>query len=122
MFRNAQYCWGLHFAHILFADFIGVPPLLSRRILETLTYLARNHQYVAKLLLHLELPRQVLCDLGTPDQGCGKAVVMEEDKPEEKKGNVSIVLLLSLLNQPLYMRSVAHLEQVGKKCFSSPAI
>ncbi|ONK58274.1 uncharacterized protein A4U43_C09F10490 [Asparagus officinalis] len=84
----------------------GVPPLLSRRILETLTYLARNHQYVAKLLLSFELPCPVL---GTQDQGRGKAV-MEEDKPDDKK--VSIVLLLSLLNQPLYMRSVAHLEQL----------
>lgn len=90
----------------------GVPPLLSRRILETLTYLARNHQYVAKLLLHLELPRQVSCLPSTSDQGRGKAVIMEEDKPEDKKGDFSIALLLSLLNQPLYMRSVAHLEQL----------
>ncbi|ONK77230.1 uncharacterized protein A4U43_C02F4420 [Asparagus officinalis] len=90
----------------------GVPPLLSRRILETLTYLARNHEYVAKLLLNIEIPRLVLCDLEMSNQGRGKALIMEEDEPEDKKGDFSIVLLISLLNQPLYMRSVAHLEQL----------
>jgi E3 ubiquitin-protein ligase HUWE1 len=83
--------------------------LVSRRILETLTYLARNHPNVAKLLLYLELTRRI----GTEarDVGRGKGVLMEEDKPENDKA-YAIVLLLTLLNQPLYMRSVAHLEQV----------
>ncbi|KAJ1685644.1 hypothetical protein LUZ63_017034 [Rhynchospora breviuscula] len=87
----------------------GVPPLVSRRILETLTYLARNHPNVAKLLLYLELSRPI----GTQarDLGRGKAVLMEEDKTENDKA-YAIVLLLTLLNQPLYMRSVAHLEQL----------
>ncbi|XP_073006653.1 E3 ubiquitin-protein ligase UPL2-like [Typha latifolia] len=90
----------------------GVPPLVSRRILETLTYLARNHPNVAKLLLHLELPHPTACQAEASDQGRGKAIIMEEDKPEDKRGVLAIVLLLSLLNQPLYMRSVAHLEQL----------
>ncbi|KAJ6822557.1 E3 ubiquitin-protein ligase UPL1-like [Iris pallida] len=90
----------------------GVPPLVSRRILETLAHLARNHQYVAKLLLHLELPHLHSCELSTSDQERGKAVLMEDDKHEDKKGELPIVLLLNLLNQPLYMRSVAHLEQL----------
>lgn len=83
--------------------------MVSRRILETLTYLARNHPNVAKLLLYLELTRPT----GTEarDVGRGKAILMEEDKPENDKA-YAIVLLLTLLNQPLYMRSVAHLEQV----------
>ncbi|KAG0456444.1 hypothetical protein HPP92_024232 [Vanilla planifolia] len=39
---------------------------------------------------------------------------MEEDNPEETigKGDFSVVVLLRLLNQPLYMRSIAHLEQL----------
>jgi len=88
-----------------------VPPLVSRRILETLTYLARNHPQVAKLFLHLELPYPLV---ESSDQGHGKAVlVMEEDQPEVEKGDFFIILLLNLLNQPLYLRSVAHLEQVN---------
>ncbi|XP_020690222.1 E3 ubiquitin-protein ligase UPL2 [Dendrobium catenatum] len=91
----------------------GVPPLVSRRVLETLTFLARNHQYVAKLLLHHEVSGLGVSQVGTLNQGRGKAI-MEEDKPEGMigKGDFSIVVLLRLLNQPLYMRSVAHLEQL----------
>ncbi|KAK8928928.1 Pectinesterase QRT1 [Platanthera zijinensis] len=49
-----------------------------------------------------------------PIKGRGKAVIMEEDKPKDMigKGGFSIVVLLKLLTQPLYMRSVAHLEQL----------
>lgn len=82
--------------------------MVSRRALETLTYLARNHPNVARLLLHLELPHQI----ETSDKARGKAIIMEEQRLEDKKGVFAIVLLLRLLNQPLYMRSVAHLEQV----------
>ncbi|XP_042384907.1 E3 ubiquitin-protein ligase UPL1-like [Zingiber officinale] len=86
----------------------GVPPLLSRRILETLTYLAKNHPKVSKLLLHLELP--ILPE--ATDRGRGKAVLMDEDKSEFRIGAYAIVLLLGLLRQPLYTRSVSHLEQL----------
>ncbi|XP_042508612.1 E3 ubiquitin-protein ligase UPL2-like [Macadamia integrifolia] len=93
----------------------GVPPLVSRRILETLTYLARNHPSVAKLLLQLELPQTPVNEPESPDQARGKAVMIVDDDIESKqhqKGDFSIVLLLSLLNQPLYLRSIAHLEQL----------
>ncbi|RZR70494.1 hypothetical protein BHM03_00000310 [Ensete ventricosum] len=69
----------------------GVPPLVSRRILETLTYLARNHTKVSKLLLHLELPCSPACLLETSVQARGKAVLMEEDKPEDERGAFAIV-------------------------------
>ena len=47
----------------------------------------------------------------------GKALMTdEESQPEtvnkESTANFPIVLLLKLLNQPLYSRSIAHLEQV----------
>ncbi|KAK1316020.1 E3 ubiquitin-protein ligase UPL2 [Acorus calamus] len=94
----------------------GVPPLLSRRILETLTYLARNHPYVAKFLLHMVLPQPATPNSLNAEQDRGKAVmIMEEDQSErllQQKGDTSIVSLLSLLNQSLYLRSVAHLEQL----------
>lgn len=84
--------------------------MVSRRILETLTYLARNHPQVAKLFLHLELPRT---SVQHSDQRHGKAVAIMQDDRSEEKGDFPLILLLSLLNQPLYLRSVAHLEQVN---------
>lgn len=93
----------------------GVPPLVSRRVLETLTYLAKNHPFVAKILLEFRLPHQVLQhNLRSPDQR-GKAIAVSQEDELEKnqsQGNVSLALLLSLLNQPLYLRSIAHLEQL----------
>lgn len=92
----------------------GVPPLVSRRVLETMTYLARNHPYVAKLLLQLDMPRSPGEELQGSDQR-GKSIMLTEgdDMPKtEHRGDVAIVLLLSLLNQPLYLRSIAHLEQL----------
>ncbi|OMO50799.1 hypothetical protein CCACVL1_30240 [Corchorus capsularis] len=87
--------------------FDGVPPLVSRRVLETLTYLARNHPYVAKILLQFKLPLPTLQELNI-DQSRGKALMTDE----QQIGYISIALLLSLLNQPLYLRSIAHLEQL----------
>ncbi|QCE00747.1 E3 ubiquitin-protein ligase HUWE1 [Vigna unguiculata] len=93
-------------------SFDGVPPLLSRRILETLTYLARNHLYVAKILLQFRLPHPAIKE---PVDARGKAVIVvegEENISESNEGYVSIAMLLGLLNQPLYLRSIAHLEQL----------
>lgn len=91
--------------------FIGAPPLVSRRVLETLTYLARNHPYVAKILLQFKFFRPTLQESENANQDCGKAV-MAVDHNLQSEGYLSIALLLSLLNQPLYLRSIAHLEQV----------
>ncbi|PPD77872.1 hypothetical protein GOBAR_DD25184 [Gossypium barbadense] len=88
--------------------FDGVPPLVSRRVLETLTYLARNHPYVAKILLQFRLPLPILQEQRNIDQSRGKALMNEV----QLEGFSSIALLLSLLNQPLYLRSIAHLEQL----------
>uniref|UniRef100_A0A251J556 HECT-type E3 ubiquitin transferase n=1 Tax=Manihot esculenta TaxID=3983 RepID=A0A251J556_MANES len=97
-------------------SFDGVPPLVSRRILETLTYLARNHPYVAKILLQFRLPLPTLQQRENSDQSRGKAVMIveeyEKDSKQHLEGYISIALLLSLLNQPLYSRSIAHLEQL----------
>ncbi|XP_022867148.1 E3 ubiquitin-protein ligase UPL2-like isoform X1 [Olea europaea var. sylvestris] len=86
----------------------GVPPLVSRRVLETLTYLARNHPLVAKLLLELQLPQPSLME--SPSSGRGKAVMVVDE--EHQDGHASLALLLSLLSQSLYLRSIAHLEQL----------
>ncbi|TQD93583.1 hypothetical protein C1H46_020791 [Malus baccata] len=100
------------FAHRYNRTLFGVPPLLSRRILETLTYLARHHPNVAKILLHFSVPLET----DNIDHGRGKAVMVVEEtgpKKSHQEGYLSIALLLSLLNQPLYLfRSIAHLEQL----------
>jgi E3 ubiquitin-protein ligase HUWE1 len=89
---------------------------VSRRILETLTYLSRNHPSVAKILLQFRLPHPALLETENTDQARGKAVMVVEeyemDRSEHQEGYISIALLLGLLNQPLYLRSIAHLEQV----------
>ncbi|XP_074263735.1 nuclear pore complex protein NUP54-like [Silene latifolia] len=92
----------------------GVPPLVSRRVLETLTYLARNHPYVAKILLELRLPLPSDHKSENTDQVSGKAMMVVETKTSvtREEDLPSIALLLGLLNQPLYLRSIAHLEQL----------
>ncbi|KAH9287706.1 hypothetical protein KI387_031823 [Taxus chinensis] len=94
----------------------GVPPLVSRRVLETLTYLAQNHPLVAKHLLYLE---EFKCHQPKRDHdmGRGKALMVDDENQSETinevdSGKSPIVLLLKLLDQPLYSRSIAHLEQV----------
>eukprot|EP01018_Ginkgo_biloba_P030617 Gb_17424 [translate_table: standard] len=89
----------------------GIPPLASRRVLETLTYLAQNHPFVAKILLEPHQPlREGLYMVR------GKAVMVEEKQTEtvkeEHNGDFPIVLLLKLLHCPLYSRSIAHLEKL----------
>ncbi|CAL5213878.1 unnamed protein product [Lathyrus oleraceus] len=95
----------------------GLPPLVFRRILEILTYLATNHSAVAKMLFHYD---QSIADSSnssiTHMNGKGKEKVIEggpSSKPSETHvGDVPLVLFLKLLNQPLFLRSTAHLEQV----------
>ncbi|KAG6402643.1 hypothetical protein SASPL_134845 [Salvia splendens] len=88
----------------------GVPPLVSRRALETLTYLARNHPLAAKLLLEFRLPQ--FKKSSSSDEERGKSVMLLDEEKEYPEGQASFTLLLSLLNQSLYLRSVAHLEQL----------
>uniref|UniRef100_A0A7N0UIS5 HECT-type E3 ubiquitin transferase n=1 Tax=Kalanchoe fedtschenkoi TaxID=63787 RepID=A0A7N0UIS5_KALFE len=94
----------------------GIPPLLSRRILEVLTYLARNHPLVAKIMLNLIFPWASADELEDAHSGRGKAIIIEGNDEhldkQQPNGYVSIVLLFSLLNQPLYLRSVVHLEHL----------
>lgn len=100
----------------------GVPPLVSRRVLEILTYLARNHSHVANLLLFLEPAGPSSIAAETSPQKVkekGKAKLVDGVAPTivtgepKAKGEIPLILLLKLLNQPLYSRSSAHLEQVG---------
>jgi len=67
---------------------------------------------VAKILLQFRLPHPAIKE---PDDTRGKTVIVvegEENISETNEGYISIAMLLGLLNQPLYLRSIAHLEQV----------
>ncbi|KAI3828362.1 hypothetical protein L1987_02463 [Smallanthus sonchifolius] len=96
----------------------GLPPLVLRRVLEILTYLATNNSYVATLLFHFDsslVPESFNLKYHDKKNDKGKEkVVVEGDisHPVGFEGNIPILLFVKLLNQPLFLRSIAHLEQV----------
>ncbi|KAH0671499.1 hypothetical protein KY290_026845 [Solanum tuberosum] len=99
--------------------FDGLPPLVLRRILEILTYLATNHSAVASLLFYFDLSlipewSDVKCLENKRDKGKEKIVGGDSSNPfrSSNKRDIPLVLFLKLLNQPLFLRSIAHLEQV----------
>ncbi|XVF70904.1 hypothetical protein PTKIN_Ptkin11bG0199900 [Pterospermum kingtungense] len=99
--------------------FDGLPPLVLRRILEILTYLATNHSSVANMLFHYG-PSIVSEPLSPKNSETkkdkGKEKIMDEDvsRPlgNSQEGDVPLILFLKLLNRPLFLHSTAHLEQV----------
>lgn len=99
--------------------FTGLPPLMLRRILEILTYLATNHSAVANMLFYFDL-ETVPEDLSSScmETKKGKEKVVEGLPTSKLKTcqavNIPLVQFLKLLNRPLFLRSVVHLEQVWK--------
>lgn len=100
----------------------GVPPLVLRRVLEILTYLATNHSGVAGLLFHFEssnIPEFAYTNQLEGKNAKGKEKVTGGPRHTYESGStddkdVPLILLLRLLSEPLFLRSIAHLEQV---CF-----
>ncbi|XP_057852533.2 E3 ubiquitin-protein ligase UPL1 isoform X1 [Cryptomeria japonica] len=98
----------------------GVPPLVSRRVLEILTYLAKNHFGVADLLFFMESCPTLDAASQTPtisNGEKGKGKILDEvhgshSSERTESGEIPLILLLKLLNQPLFSRSSAHLEQL----------
>lgn len=98
----------------------GLPPLVLRRILEIVTYLATNHSAVANILFYFD--PSLLRDSFSPkyletqnDKGKDKIVEGKELTnyvESSQEGDIPLILLLKLLSQPLFLRSIAHLEQV----------
>ncbi|XP_020586141.1 E3 ubiquitin-protein ligase UPL1-like isoform X2 [Phalaenopsis equestris] len=98
----------------------GIPPLLSRRVLEMLTFLATNHPSVASILFNFEVLSP------SEPSSCKPSSEVRSDKAKERiceqngaltlessqKGDAPLVLFLKLLNRPLFLRSNVHLEQV----------
>ncbi|XP_021771401.1 E3 ubiquitin-protein ligase UPL1-like isoform X1 [Chenopodium quinoa] len=97
----------------------GLPPLVLRRVLEILNYLATNHSSVANTLFYFE--PSLLPDssqkIAEAKKGKGKEKVGEpgassNSVQEYEEGCTPLILLLKLLNRPLFRRSIAHVEQV----------
>lgn len=98
----------------------GLPPLVLRRVLEVLTYLATNHSAVANTLFYFEpslLPESSQKFLETKN-GKGKekveegVVVASNSHGDLQEESIPLILLLKLLKCPLFRRSIAHVEQV----------
>ncbi|KAI3703086.1 hypothetical protein L6452_28841 [Arctium lappa] len=96
----------------------GLPPLVLRRVLEILTYLATNHSSVANLLFYFDsslVPESLNLKYHDKKNCKGKEKVVEGadiSHPVGLEGDIPILLFVKLLNQPLFLRSIAHLEQV----------
>lgn len=86
-----------------------VPPLVSRRVLEILTHLSRHLGANASLLTYLPPPPNIL---GNEEKEKGKAKLIDYSTGSTSEGEIPLITLLKLLNQPLYSRSSAHLDQV----------
>ncbi|CAM8937305.1 unnamed protein product [Rhodiola kirilowii] len=96
----------------------GVPPLVLRRILENLSYLATNHFTVASLLFYFD-PSSVSVyessKYSDPKKVKGKNKVFEgasSSPVTPEKGDIPLILFLKLLSRPLFLRSIIHLEQL----------
>ncbi|KNA02839.1 hypothetical protein SOVF_214860, partial [Spinacia oleracea] len=97
----------------------GPPPLVLRLVLEILNYLATNHSAVANTLFYFEpslLPesfqKYAVNKKGKGKEKVGEAGVPPNSVQEYKEGGTPLILLLKLLNRPLFRRSIAHVEQV----------
>lgn len=98
--------------------------MVLRLVLEILNYLATNHSAVANTLFYFEpsLLPESFQKYAVNKKGKGKEKVGEGGVPpnsdqEYKEGGTPLILLLKLLNRPLFRRSIAHVEQVGLMIF-----
>ncbi|KAK1274353.1 E3 ubiquitin-protein ligase UPL1 [Acorus gramineus] len=96
----------------------GLPPLVSRRILEVLTCLATNHTSFANLLFYFDsslVPESAITtrhENNEKDKGKTVEGLSGSGLETSQKGDIPLILFLKLLNRPLFLRSNAHLEQV----------
>uniref|UniRef100_A0A0D9XBN6 HECT-type E3 ubiquitin transferase n=1 Tax=Leersia perrieri TaxID=77586 RepID=A0A0D9XBN6_9ORYZ len=98
--------WNIVYAQPQSAN--GLPPLVTRRLLEVLTYLASNHPSVAGLLVYFD-PSSSNCKHG---KETSQEVSQQDIMQKSCEGYTPILLFLKLLNKPLFLRSRVYLEQV----------
>lgn len=86
-------------------------------MLEILTYLATNHSSVASLLFRFDsslVPESInlIHHDKKADKGKEKVVEGEKSHVVGSESDIPILSFIKLLNQPLFLHSIAHLEQV----------
>ncbi|KAK9830284.1 hypothetical protein WJX72_010812 [[Myrmecia] bisecta] len=91
----------------------GVPPVVARRLLDMLTYLARHQSRVARDLVHIHVPKpqaqaKAIAAIQDP-KGKGKAVA-EQPREAAASEERAIEVVLELLGRTLCRRSNSHLE------------
>ncbi|KAJ0230389.1 HECT domain-containing protein [Hirschfeldia incana] len=83
----------------------GLPPLVFRRVLEVLTYLATNHSAVADMLFYFDLSPTPACQLSK-----GKETVTHVT--DSRNLEIPLIVFLKLLNRPQLLQSTSHLALV----------
>ncbi|KAK9005222.1 hypothetical protein V6N11_042666 [Hibiscus sabdariffa] len=117
---NSQRLYGCH-SNVVYGRsqlFDGLPPLVLRRVLEILTYLATNHSSVANMLFHYDpsiLSEHLSPKNSETKRDKGKEKIMDGDASKplgNSQEDIPLILFLKLLNRPLFLLSTVHLEQV----------
>ncbi|PON94002.1 Coatomer beta subunit [Trema orientale] len=119
---NSQRLYGCH-SNVVYGRsqlLDGLPPLVLQRILEILTYLATNHPPVANMLFYfdrLNVSEALSAANMENKKGKGKEKIEEggvsmKSLENIQDGDIPLILFLKLLNQPLFLHSTTHLEQV----------
>lgn len=89
----------------------GKPAIVSRRVLDMLSYLSRNSSPVSRKMLSLRIPEpSQAAALEADAKGKGKMVVPSD--AEAAQPPRAIEVLLAMLSAPLCQRSVSLLEQL----------
>lgn len=102
--------WNIVYAQPYSAN--GLPPLVTRRLLEILTYLASNHPSVADLLIHFNPSASSNCLTLQHNKETSQESSTPNIMQPSSEGYTPILLFLKLLNKPLFLRSRVYLEQV----------
>lgn len=101
-------CWLPEHSLTLFVPNTGLPPLVFRRVLEVLTYLATNHSAVADMLFYFD--SSLLYQKPTVCEGKGKEKATHATDTQNLE--IPLVVFLKLLNRPQLLQSTSHLALV----------
>ncbi|XP_040383322.1 E3 ubiquitin-protein ligase UPL1-like isoform X1 [Oryza brachyantha] len=102
--------WNIVYAQPQSAN--GLPPLVTKRLLEVLTYLASNHPSVAGLLVYFDPSTNSNCMILKHVKETSQEGLQSDMTQTPSEGYTPILLFLKLLNKPLFLRSRVYLEQL----------
>ncbi|XP_018490001.1 E3 ubiquitin-protein ligase UPL1 isoform X2 [Raphanus sativus] len=90
----------------------GLPPLVFRRVLEVLTYLATNHSAVADMLFYFDSSLVSQFSNPKPSVCEGKNKEKVTHVTDSRNQEIPLVVFLKLLNRPQLLQSTSHLALV----------